>query len=284
MAEGTGKEKHIPPEVEILRQRVGDLESMLEDKERFEERLADQLEFFQILLDAIPTPLFLQDMNGNVTLCNQAFETVAQTLREEIIGKDLDEVIEDPELLRVLRCGEIDPATFYEKQHQEAQVVFADGTTRHVEVKHEVVFNLNGEPSGSVGLLIDLTDRQRAERAEIEAERLRTAQKLAISVAHEFNNPLMIISGAYQYSHTVLKETAEPRVLNLLERIPKAVERMKDLVNKMTRITHLKEAEYAAGTTFYDLHAIDEENLPEAGLEGVYDRKPGSPKSSREGE
>ena len=223
------------------------------------DRLSDQLEFFQILLDSIPTPIYFEDLDHKITLCNMAFETVIQSIREDVLGNSLDEILKDSNLAAVLSGPVITPENALEPISSEQDVTFADGSTRHVEVRHVVYFNLNGEPAGTVGMVIDLTDQKRAEQAEIEADRLRTAQKLAISVAHEFNNPLMIIAGVHQILKPVMKANLDEKLQEHSDRIPKAVERMHNLVQKLMKLTSLKEAEYAAGQVFYDLNASAEE-------------------------
>lgn len=221
--------------------------------------LSDQLEFFQILLDSIPVPIFFEDLEHNVTLCNMSFETVIQAIREDVVGNSLAEILKDSGLADAL-CGPvITPENALEPMSCERDVSFADGSTRHVEVRHVVYFNLNGEPAGTVGMVIDLTDQKRAEQAEIETDRLRTAQKLAISVAHEFNNPLMIIAGVHQILKPVMNATLDDKLKEHSERIPKAVARMHNLVQKLMKLTSLKEAEYAAGQVFYDLNASAEQ-------------------------
>lgn len=231
------------------------LEAEVEKLRKRLDQLSDQLEFFQILLDSIPTPLYFEDLDKNITLCNMAFETVIQSIREDVIGHSLCEILQDSELSRVLTSSEIKPENALEPYSSEHEVSFADGSTRHVEVRHVVYFNLEGEPAGTVGMIIDLTDQKRAEQAEIEADRLRTAQKLAISIAHEFNNPLMIISGVYQLMKPAISNTLDDAMKEHMERMPRAVERMHDLVQKLLKLNSLKEAEYAGGQKFYDLHS-----------------------------
>lgn len=220
--------------------------------------LADQLEFFQILIDSIPTPIFFENLDNRITLCNMAFETVVQTIREDVVNRRLKDIVSDPNLAELLKSPEVSPEVALQPHSVEGEVTFADGSVRHVEVRHVLYFNLKGEPAGTVGMIIDLTDQKRAEAAEIEADRLRTAQKLAISIAHEFNNPLMIISGVYQLLKPTMKEALDEPMQDHMERIPRAVSRMHDLVKKLMKLNTLKEAEYAAGQTFFDLNASSE--------------------------
>jgi len=267
-------------EIEIQRdegqdKRIRQLHSDIESLQTRLEQLANQLEFFQILLDSIPTPIYFVDLDQRISLCNMAFETVIQSIREDVLGSTIVEIVTDTELAHALAGPKITPDIGLDPLSCEHQVTFADGTSRHVEVRHVVYFNLEGEPAGTVGMIIDQTDQKRAEQAELEADRLRTAQKLAISVAHEFNNPLMIISGVYQLLKPVLQASLDDKLLEHVERVPRSVDRMHNLVQKLMKLTTLKEAEYAGGQIFFDLNAPADlkEETPPAPTRKVRSRK-----------
>jgi len=238
--------QNLEREVQALREQV--------------DGLADQLEFFQILIDSIPTPIFFESLENRITLCNMAFETVVQSIREDVVNRPLKDIVSDENLANLLKAPEVTPEVALQPHAVEGEVTFADGSVRHVEVRHVLYFNLKGEPAGTVGMIIDLTDQKRAEAAEIEADRLRTAQKLAISIAHEFNNPLMIISGVYQLLKPSIQDNLDEPMQDHMERIPRAVDRMHTLVKKLMKLSSLKEAEYAAGQTFFDLNASSDKD------------------------
>ena len=82
---------------------------------------------------------------------------------------------------------------------------------------------------------------------QLESERMRTAQQMAASVAHEFNNPLAIISAVYDLYEQQMAEDLPPEMVAQLERIPKTIQRMKSLVRRLLNITEVREADYAAG-------------------------------------
>lgn len=215
--------------------------------------LEQQVEFYQILFDALPIPVFTIDNEDRFKHCNQAFERVMQQIREEFIGSHVDDVVGDSTLARVIKCQAKREDILSQVDVRNERIRFLDGSFHDVEVRHVFTFNLNGEPDGAVGMLIDHTDRLRAEKAEIETEKLRTAQKLAISVAHEFNNPLMIVSGVHQLARAMLSDKIDGKLGEQLDRVPRSIDRMKELVETLMNLTELKESEYIKGTNFFDL-------------------------------
>jgi signal transduction histidine kinase len=91
------------------------------------------------------------------------------------------------------------------------------------------------EPEGPIdeGVLLDLTDRKRAE----EAVALRSVAELANAAAHEINNPLTVVLG-----QLAVLEKARPGA-EATEAARAAVLRIRDIVAHMTRITRLERSE-----------------------------------------
>ena len=94
------------------------------------------------------------------------------------------------------------------------------------------------EPGGPIheGILLDMTDRKRAE----EATALRSVAELANAAAHEINNPLTIVVGQLELIEKG-KNVAEG-----IRRVRTAALRIRDIVNHMTRITRLERPETAS--------------------------------------
>ena len=80
------------------------------------------------------------------------------------------------------------------------------------------------------GILVDLTDRKRAE----EAAALRSVAELANAAAHEINNPLTIILGQLELI------PRDGRNVDRIEQARTAVFRIRDIVDDMVRITRLE--------------------------------------------
>ena len=95
------------------------------------------------------------------------------------------------------------------------------------------------------GQFLDIADRSRAEAAEREATTLRTVTQLANAASHEINNPLSVIVG-----HLVMLADAAgtdgPGAARLAK-IKDAVARIRDVVTRLARITHLEVDQSAGG-------------------------------------
>ncbi len=87
---------------------------------------------------------------------------------------------------------------------------------------------------------------------ELEAQRLKTTSQLAITISHEFNNPLAVIMGRVDLA----KQKDDPALSSKdYQTIQRQAERMRDLIIKMKKIEKIKETDYAAGLKIIDLHS-----------------------------
>jgi len=125
--------------------------------------------------------------------------------------------------------GESIPATV------ELEALRRDGSHFWLAATATVV-EWEGSPSHFVSF-IDISDRQRREAAEREAESLRSVTKLANAAAHEINNPLTVVGGNLQLLAERLGD--RPELERYFERGERAVRQIADMISHMTRITRL---------------------------------------------
>ncbi len=80
-----------------------------------------------------------------------------------------------------------------------------DGSTIETEARIKFLRDLNGVPTGLLGITRDITDRKRAEELAIQTERLKAINDLAGGVAHNFNNLLQMVMGGIDLALADLK-------------------------------------------------------------------------------
>lgn len=125
--------------------------------------LMNQLTFLQVLINAIPNPVFYKDINGFYLGVNTVFEKniglpeplVKSTNIIDFASKEAEE-----------RYSVITESLYHEPGHNtfEARIKYKDGTA------HDVIFNLatfmryDNHPGGVVGIINDITERKETER------------------------------------------------------------------------------------------------------------------------
>lgn len=132
--------------------------------------LADQIQFLQQLIDTIPSPVFYKDISGKYLGCNAAFEVYLGKTRKEIIGKndaallpaDLAEVAFQKDRFLIKNRG---------IQVYQSKYLHADRTIRDVIFKRATFNNAEGTIAGLIGVMLDITDRIKAEEDLLKSER-----------------------------------------------------------------------------------------------------------------
>lgn len=128
-----------------------------------------RLGFLQTLLDTIPSSIFYKDAHGVYLGCNRAYEAFLGIKKESIIGKTLHEIF--PKDLAD-KYTEMDSDLFRNpgKQVYEWQMSAVDGSRRDVIFSKATFHDETGVLGGLVGVMVDITERKKAENDLAKAE------------------------------------------------------------------------------------------------------------------
>lgn len=134
------------------------------DRKLAEDALKENRNFLNVLLDAIPVPVFYKDNQGRYLGFNPAFENFFGKTRDELIGKSVFDISEY-ELAKIYH--EKDKVLFENigVQHYEGKVKNAHDDVRDVVFNKASLVDIHGNITGLVGAILDITDRKRVEEA-----------------------------------------------------------------------------------------------------------------------
>jgi PAS domain S-box-containing protein len=129
-------------------------------------RLSEQLLFLQQLLDSIPIPVYYKDAQGSYLGCNAAYEVFVGLSRQHIVGKTVYDVVPKA---RADKHHEMDVALLSQPGVQTYEISTLDKDGKHREVIfHKATYvDVNDCVAGTVGALVDITDRKQAERERL---------------------------------------------------------------------------------------------------------------------
>ena len=147
----------------------------ISDRKLMEEALKDKAGFEKILMNSIPAPVFYKDVKGRYLGVNKEFETFFGKKEHEIIGKSVFD-INPPELANIYHSKDAEVFFTGELQQYESQVQNQDGVLKDV-IFHKAPFHdEQGKIQGLIGVILDITDRKRAEEKLKESRaRIETA-------------------------------------------------------------------------------------------------------------
>ena len=152
-----------------LRRNEEALARDLTDRRRAEEALGASEARQRTLIQALPAAVYTCDRRGHVTMCNQA--AVSLWGREPNIGKDLwcgswKMYRPNGDPLPLDQCAMA--VTLREGRPVRGQEIIIErpnDSRRYVLQHPEVIFDAAGIIVGAVNMLVDITDRKKAERA-----------------------------------------------------------------------------------------------------------------------
>jgi PAS domain S-box-containing protein len=223
-------------------------------RQRTEENLRGYLHLMDTLINTIPSPIFFKDASGTFRGCNKAFaQNILGLTRDHIIGRQAAELAPEvsEDLVACLKRSGANACAF------EAEIPCADGRRRDFLFTIARVAGDGKESGGSVGMMQDLTEKNRAARDRAQKEKFQGVLETAGAVCHELNQPLQVISG---YAELMMVELDEGDAHHkLAEQVLEQVERIADITAKLQKITRYKTVDYGRHAKIIDIHQSSED-------------------------
>jgi PAS domain S-box-containing protein len=209
--DGIGRKTILLNARQIFRKNVGSHIILLAMEDITERRQAETasinaLKFQQVLMDAIPSPVFFKNAQRVYIGANKAFERYLGLPPEEFIGKSVYQIA-SPDLARVYDGADLDLLDNPGVQSYEASVLYADGLRHHVVFNKATFTDAAGNLAGLVGVILDITPQHDAEEKLLKAFEEITLAHAASEVAsraksdflanmsHELRTPLNAVIG-----------------------------------------------------------------------------------------
>jgi diguanylate cyclase (GGDEF)-like protein/PAS domain S-box-containing protein len=133
-----------------------------QEQRRAEMELKERLNFIQVLIDTLPTPIFYNDTNGQYLGCNRAFEEQVGLKHGEIASRSIYEIL-PPDLAALYSRGEEELDITQGPKSFEGTITCASGESRDVIFYSAVFTSPEASVGGMVGALLDISERKASE-------------------------------------------------------------------------------------------------------------------------
>jgi PAS domain S-box-containing protein len=161
-------------------------------------RLSEQVDFMRTLVEAIPYPVFIKNTQGKFTDCNRAFAKMYAKKKSEIIGLNIFDLAPG-HLAEKHQQTDQELWENEEPQVYESSIISGENKKLDVIVNKAVFHDSENNPLGSVGVIVDITERKRMAAQLIKAQRLDAIGQLAAGIAHEINTPTQYIHNNIEF-------------------------------------------------------------------------------------
>jgi PAS domain S-box-containing protein len=193
-----------------------------------ERKLRETRDFFELTLNAVPTPVTYVNANMIVTYVNRALEEWYAQPADAVLGRPLRDSIGDERflemesLIKQVMSGELVRVT---------QSGVRNGRAREWQNHFVPQLGPNGEVLGFFSIVYDLTEQKRLEARLMQAQKMEAIGQLTGGIAHDFNNLLGVVIGNLQLLDRSVAET--PTLARKVHTAMRAAARGADLTRRL---------------------------------------------------
>jgi PAS domain S-box-containing protein len=216
--------------------------------------------YFRRLLESSPDIIIAVEKDGTVNYYNEGARTSLGYNSDEIIGQKCTliytSIDEARRVMKAMRDGEGGRMAGFETEFRNKS-----GDLIPVMISGALIHDDDGNEIGSIGFARDIRRLRRAQQ-------LATAGEIAVSLAHEINNPLESITNNLdllsQCVETHLSESEKVVENERVDSIRNSIERVQAIVRRLDEMTRKGEystRDYMAGKRMADLAPREEPRI-----------------------
>ncbi|MGB5749177.1 MAG: PAS domain S-box protein [Desulfobacterales bacterium] len=250
----------------VLKQEIG-------ERNRAEENVRESEEKYRSILESMEEGYYELDISGNLKFFNDAFLKITGYSREDLMGVNYRKFTDPRNANNVFRAFNNVYVSHKPSKEFKWQIIRKDSEKRYLEASVSLIKGPEGLPNGFQGIIRDVTDRNLAEESLkkaykelkhtqsqlVQSGKLASIGELAAGVAHELNQPLMVIRGNAQLiQRNLSKGKLELEDMHKqMDPIERNTKRMMNIINHLRAFSRQSKAEYYA----LDVNNVIEESF-----------------------
>lgn len=160
------------------------------------------------IMKTMPDGLILIDRKGNIVAANESAGSIFSSLKDSPAGKSAGSLVPDED------CQAIRGAISKKGEISDFEISLPGETDVYISVSGSVVRDINGEPSGAVLIIRDISERKASENAlRVANNKLSLLSRLT---RHDISNLVTALSGNLALLDEKLKDPEERRYFDRL--------------------------------------------------------------------
>lgn len=237
--------------------------------EKADTEMTDLLIFFKALLDTIPIPILIQDVNNRYTDCNYIAEEFFGMQKKELIeslsgGSSL--ISENNNGFRLTDSKSLNDRTI---QKLESNVILPDGETRNVIIYRSLYKRKNDQPGGIITVIFDITERKKNEvkllkTLEKEKELNDLKSRFISTASHQFRTPLATIQSSTDLLEMFGRKWPAEKCNEQLAIIQHQIQQMLELLNDVLTVSRAEAGKMEFQPSYYNLRQLCSTAINEA--------------------
>jgi PAS domain S-box-containing protein len=239
------------------------LKKEISERSSAEEKVKKSEEKYRKILESMEEGYCEFDISGNLKFFNDAFKKIVGYRKLELEKKNYRYFTESKHISTIFSAFNNVYVSHKPSKVFEWPIMRKDGAKRYLETSVSLIKNSIGLPDGFQGIVRDVTDRNLAEASLIAAYqelqhtqsqlvqsgKLASIGELASGVAHELNQPLMVIRGNAQLIQRNISK-GNFQIEDMQEQIEPIIRNTKRMMNI---INHLRTFSRQSKSDFYPL-------------------------------
>lgn len=218
------------------------------ENDRIKQAITHERNQLESILKSMTGALLVIDEEGQVILANPVTEIFLGVKQEEILGRDLNEVILQDEIKELFHIIRAQRSEFFSKEIQLTNP--KDGITRVVKANLAKVRDHLGEIVGTVLILNDITK-------EKEVDRMKT--EFISTTSHELRTPLASIKEAVSLVADETAGAVNAHQRKFLDIATRNINRLSELINSLLDLSKIESGKIELERSKVEINALAQE-------------------------
>ncbi len=240
-----------------LLKEIADRKLTQELLEKSQQDLYQREQHLRSLLDNIPDPVWLKNIEGVYLSCNKAFAAFLGLAEHELIGKNENELV-SAETAKDFKINDEKALLNNGQPHRYEQWLLSfDGSQHLLDTLKVGIKNLQGEVIGVLGIARDVTEKHQLIHAlqiarDAAEEATQSKSRFLANMSHEIRTPLNAVLG---YTQLLIRDRdINPKQQEKLSAILTSGHKLLDLINDILDLSKIESGALNIKQDYFDLN------------------------------